>query len=173
IPPNGMSTNGRTGMDYQIVSSTQSGLTTTTTWKNAVNGAVGFITAFKVASGPSITATAGTPQSAAIKTEVGREGQATVKDASNNPVSGVTVTFTAPASGASGTFAGGVNTATTNAQGIATAPVFTANSVAGGPYTVTASAAGVTTPANFSLTNLAGAPTSITATAGTPQSAAI
>jgi hypothetical protein len=64
------------------------------------------------------------------------------------------VTFTAPASGASGTFAGGTNTATTNAQGIATANTFTANNIAGGPYNVTASAAGVATPANFSLTNL-------------------
>src|SRR5260370_35450717 len=76
-------------------------------------------------------------------------------------------------SGASGTFAGGVNTAVTNAQGVATAAVFTANSTAGGPYNVTASVAGVSTPANFALTNLAGPPASITATAGTPQSATI
>src|SRR6266571_4327311 len=121
----------------------------------------------------SITATAGTPQSAAINTAFATQLQATVKDSLNNPVSGVTVTFTAPASGASGTFAGGVNTATTNAQGVATAAVFTANSTAGGPYNVTASVAGAATPANFSLTNVAGAPASIAATAGTPQSATI
>src|SRR5882762_1186692 len=121
----------------------------------------------------SITATAGTPQSAAINTAFTTQLQATVRDASNNPASGITVTFSAPASGASGTFAGGANTATTNAQGVATAAVFTANSTAGGPYIVTASVTGVSTPANFSLTNLAGAPSSITATAGTPQSATV
>ena len=121
----------------------------------------------------SITATAGTPQSATINTAFATQLQATVKDSGNNPVSGVTVTFTAPASGASGTFAGGVNTATTNAQGVATAAVFTANSTAGGPYTVTAAVSGVATPANFSLTNLGNPPASITTTAGTPQSATI
>ena len=119
----------------------------------------------------SITATAGTPQSAIINSAFATRLQATVKDSSNNPVSGVTVTFAAPGSGASGTFAGGVTTATTNASGVATAAAFTANNTAGGPYIVTASAAGVSTLANFSLTNLAAPPASITATAGTPQSA--
>src|SRR5207248_7415536 len=52
-------------------------------------------------------------------------------------------------------FAGGVNTATTNTSGVATAATFTANGTAGGPYTVTASAPGAASPANFSLTNLA------------------
>ncbi len=121
----------------------------------------------------AITATAGTPQSATVNTAFAIQLQATVTDSGNNPVSGVTVTFTAPTSGASGTFAGGVNTATTNAQGVATAPVFTANSTAGGPYNVTASATGVGTTANFSLTNLGNPPASITATAGTSQSATI
>jgi hypothetical protein len=121
----------------------------------------------------SITPTAGTPQSVAINTAFATQLQATVKDSFNNAVSGVTVTFGAPGSGASGTFAGGVNTAVTNPQGIATAPVFTANSTAGGPYIVAAAVAGVATPANFSLTNLAAAPASITATAGTPQSATV
>jgi len=65
------------------------------------------------------------------------------------------VTFTAPGSGASGTFAGtGTATATavTNSSGVATAPAFTANGTAGG-YAVTASVAGVGTSASFSLTN--------------------
>src|SRR6202040_1130817 len=60
-------------------------------------------------AGPTITATAGTPQSATISTAFGTALQATVKDGSNNPLSGATVTFAAPGSGASGTFAGGVN----------------------------------------------------------------
>jgi len=78
--------------------------------------------------------------------------QVTVKDAGNNLVSGAVVTFASPASGASGAFAGGVTTATTNASGVAIAAVFTANGTAGS-YTVTATVAGVSTPANFSLTN--------------------
>lgn len=109
----------------------------------------------------SITATAGTPQSAAVNTAFATQLQATVKDSGNNPVSGVTVTFTAPANGASGTFVGGMNTATTNTQGVATAAVFTANGTAGS-YTVTASVPSVPTPANFSLTNLASSAPTIT-----------
>ena len=48
----------------------------------------------------------------------------------------------------------GITTATTNTQGVATAAVFTANGTAGGPYTVTASVSGVANAASFSLTNL-------------------
>ena len=64
-------------------------------------------------------------------------------------MAGVTVTFTAPASGASGAFgASATATATTNGSGVATAPTLTANGTAGS-YTVTASAPGVATPADF------------------------
>jgi len=173
IPTNGSNT--RQGMQYEVVSSTQTGATTSMSWNAGAAGASGIFAAFKEAAAPvpTIAATAGTPQSAAINTAFGTQLQATVKDASNNPMSGVTVTFAAPASGASGTFAGGVNTATTNASGVATAAVFTANGTVGGPYTVTATAAGVSTPASFSLTNLAGAPANIAATGGTPQSAVV
>jgi len=64
------------------------------------------------------------------------------------------VTFTAPGSGASGTFAGGAATAsiTTGANGIAIAPVFSANGLAGS-YAVTATAAAGTNGASFNLTN--------------------
>ena len=122
-------------------------------------------------AGPSVSATAGTPQSATVNTAFATALVATVKDASGNPVSGATVTFTAPGTGASVIF-GGSASVTTNASGIATAPALTANSQAGS-YTVTARVAGVAAPASFSLTNLAGAPASITATAGTPQSATV
>ena len=119
----------------------------------------------------NITATAGTPQSATAGTVFATALQATVRDAGNNPVSGATVTFMAPGSGASGTFSGS-STVTTNSSGVATAPTFTANSVAGS-YTVTASVSGITTPASFSLTNTAAAAAGVTATAGTPQSATV
>ena len=103
----------------------------------------------------SVTATAGTPQSTAINTAFGTALQATVRDAGSNPVSGVTVTFTAPGSGASARFSGLTTaTAVTNASGIATAPTLTANGTTG-TYAVTATAPGVATPASFNLTNTA------------------
>ncbi len=69
---------------------------------------------------------------------------------------GEKVTFTAPASGASGTFANGSATESdiTNSVGVATSSAFTANST-GGSYAVTASASGASTPASFALTNIA------------------
>jgi hypothetical protein len=120
----------------------------------------------------SITASSGTPQSTLINTAFPNPLVATVKDAANNPISGVTVRFAAPPSGASGTFAGGVNTATTNASGVATSTTFTANNSVGN-YTVTASVDGIPSSASFSLTNTAAAPASIAATGGTPQSAQV
>ena len=70
------------------------------------------------------------------------------------PQNGVDVVFTAPATGASGTFSNGTDTITvpTNGGGEATAP-FTANANRGG-YTVTASVAGAAgSPVDFTLTN--------------------
>jgi hypothetical protein len=121
----------------------------------------------------SIVATSGTPQSATVNTTFAVPLVAEVLDNKANPVPGVVVTFTAPATGASATFAGGVNTATTNTNGLATSAVVSANGTVGGPYTVTATVSGVATPANFSLTNSTGVPATISATSGTPQSAAI
>src|ERR1051326_4567448 len=122
----------------------------------------------------SITATGSASQSATVKTSFGTAFSAPVKDAGNNLLSGITVTFMAPANGASGTFSGGLTTttATTNTSGVATASGFTANSTAGS-YTVTAAVSGVAKPANFSLTNTAGPPASITATGGASQSATV
>jgi hypothetical protein len=105
----------------------------------------------------AITATSGTPQSAAVGAAFAAPLVATVTSG-GTPASGVSVTFTAPSTGASGTFAtttpGATDTETTNSSGVATSQVFTANSTAGA-YSVTASATGVTTPASFSLTNTA------------------
>ena len=119
----------------------------------------------------NIIASGGTPQSATVNTTFAAALQATVEDSGGQPLSGITVTFAAPGSGASGTF-GGSTSVTTNGSGVATAPAFTANGVAGG-YTVTASVSGVATPANFNLTNTAVTPASIIASAGTPQSATV
>jgi len=102
-----------------------------------------------------INTTAGSPQSANTNSPFTIPLQATVTDANGKSVSGVSVTFTAPASGSSGTFVSGgnVTTATTNSQGVATAANFTANGNAGGPYIVTATTSGTTSEATFSLTN--------------------
>jgi hypothetical protein len=111
----------------------------------------------------SLTATGGTPQSAQVGAAFATALQATVKDASGNPVSGVTVTFAVPPAGASAVLSSG--SAVTNASGVASVTA-TANSTAGG-YTVTANVG--TFSASFSLTNTAAQPASVTATGGTPQ----
>jgi hypothetical protein len=71
------------------------------------------------------------------------------------PVSGQVVTFTAPASGASGSFANGTATdvEVTNLSGVATATAFTANTT-GGSYSVMAQVSGASSPISFSLTNV-------------------
>lgn len=103
----------------------------------------------------SVTATAGTPQSAVIDTAFAANLEATVTEsgiARNN----LLVTFTAgSAGGATGAFPGNSSTAnaTTNSSGIATAPQFTANSTTGGSYDVTASIGTGLPIATFALTN--------------------
>ncbi|MFD9820198.1 hypothetical protein ACFWW0_14905, partial [Streptomyces violascens] len=112
-----------------------------------------------------IATSSGTPQSTSVSTPFSTALTALVTDGEGNAVSGEPVTFTAPTSGASGTFPGDVTTATatTDAEGKAIAPTFTANGTAGS-YTVTASVASVSTPASFSLTNASVlAPTALTA----------
>ena len=102
-----------------------------------------------------ITATSGTPQTTQINTAFAAPLAVTLTNLGGSPLAGVQVTFSAPTSGASGTFAGGATTATalTNASGVATAPAFTANGTSGS-FGVTASAPRVGAPATFSLTNL-------------------
>jgi hypothetical protein len=121
----------------------------------------------------TISATSGTPQSTTVNTNFGVALRATVKDSSNNPVSGATVKFTAPGSGASGLFGNSLTAnVVTNGSGVAVAPALTANNQTGS-YTVTASVAGVGTAASFSLTNTGAPIASVTATLGTPQSATV
>jgi len=123
----------------------------------------------------SVTATAGTPQSAPVTTTFPVTLTVLVADRYGNAVPQVTVTFTAPASGASGTFAGGGTNVTipTSAQGVASAPALTANDTTGG-YSVTATVSGVGTAAQFSLTNTVAALRSIAfnipASVGSPPS---
>ena len=103
----------------------------------------------------NINATSGSSQGAIVGAQASASMSATVTDSNSHGVSGQTVTFTAPSSGASGTFAGGSSTtqATTDSTGVATAAAFTANNIAG-TYSVTATVAGVGGSASFSLTNV-------------------
>jgi hypothetical protein len=122
----------------------------------------------------TIAATSGTPQSAALNTAFSAPLVATVM-MGGLPVSGAFVTFTAPATGASGTFATSssyTETDTTDATGIATSSVFTANGTIG-TVAVTASVAGVTATTSYSLTNTSGPPASIAATSGSLQDATV
>jgi uncharacterized repeat protein (TIGR01451 family) len=112
-----------------------------------------------VQTAASVAVQAGSGQSAPINSAFPNPLQAIVQDAGGAAVAGVDVTFTAPGTGASGTFAGGTTViAMTNASGIATAATFTANGTPGGPYSVNATVAGVGTPASFLLTNTGPAP---------------
>ncbi len=109
-----------------------------------------------LAANPAIvTVQTGSQQSAKVATGFGTPLEVLVTDRYGNAVSGVTVTFQAPTSGATGVFSGlSSATAVTDANGLAVAPVFTAGAQAGG-YTVTAGVAGVSASASFSLTNTA------------------
>src|SRR5687767_14048214 len=103
----------------------------------------GNIDAFTVGIGTSVTTIRFEPNTANNKTAGDNQGtlintpfpinlQVTVTDGVIG-IPNVPVTFTAPSSGASGTFAGGCLTVTviTDANGVATAPQFTANAQAG------------------------------------------
>ena len=117
----------------------------------------------------------GTPQTAQLNTGFGNPLQVALANSDGCPVTavvGTPVTFTAPASGASGRFAtSGANTVTVGADlsGNASAPMLTANDTAGS-YTVTATSAYGSV--SFSLTNsAAGIPATITPLSLAVQSA--
>jgi len=77
---------------------------------------------------------------------------AKVTDANGNPVSGVTVTFIPQGQGAYCTFAGGVNTAVTDVNGLAASAAITAGPIAGQfnvQAWVGAPGPGAVGPANF------------------------
>ncbi len=116
--------------------------------------------AVTVAPGYTISVLSGSPQSTTINSAFPSTLQALVKDEAGNPASGVTVDFQTPANGPSATFASTTSTTesvTTDANGIATSSILTANNVAGGPYNISATASSATI--NFSVTNLKGSQT--------------
>ena len=165
---------GQYDRNYTLTySAAHAGAILTVNWvMNSGTGNVTLNAAALSVSGSSLGASGGTPQSAAEGTAFTTPLQATLTNG-GNPVSGVTVMFTAPSSGASGTFTGGSTIASvmTGSNGIASA-AFTANSKLGS-YTVTASASGVTGTASYSLTNTVGAAATVTASGGNSQSATV
>lgn len=100
----------------------------------------------------SLSVAGGNDQQTTTSTAFPTPLQVAALDNQGNLVSGVTIDFTAPSSGPSGTFADtgdNTNSVATDANGIATTSVFTANDQPG-VYTVTASAAGLGS-VNFSM----------------------
>jgi len=121
---------------------------------------------FTITAGTAATTAvdSGSPQSTSVGSAFGSPLVALVTDINGNPVSGASVTFTAPASGASGTFGSCTGDSQpdacvepTGSDGQATSATFTANTTAAG-YGVAAAAPG-TSAASFSLTNNATAAT--------------
>jgi alpha-tubulin suppressor-like RCC1 family protein len=148
----------------QTITATDTAHATITGTSNTITVAAGGAAHIAVFSGSS--------QSQTVTLTFSNALVATVTDAHSNPVSGATVTFTPPSTGASITFAGGLNTAMTGLNGEATSAAITANTIAGG-YMVGASVTGASTPAEFSLTNIPGAAATLTPTSGSGQSASV
>jgi hypothetical protein len=110
-----------------------------------------------------------TPQTVTVNTVLRTPLAVVVTDAKTGlPVQGITVTFTVRILQGTpgGTFAGGANNdintlnsvdARSDANGVATAPAYTANTMVGGPYNVTARANNATANTiSFQITNVPG-----------------
>ena len=167
--PTGLTINSATGMisgTPTVVSATNSVVITVTDASASIlTGTKTLNLAIVQAAATSVAVSSGSPQTTVVSTAFTSPLVAIVKDATNQPVPGVTVTFAAPASGASATLSS--TTATTNGAGLASITV-TANGTTGA-YNVSATATGVATAVNFALTNTAGAGVSVSS--GSPQTA--
>ncbi len=133
----------------------------------ALTGAPSGTITVSAGAAASLAVDAGSGQSAVVGSAVSTAPAVVVRDASGNPVSGVSVTFAVATGGGSVTGA----TATSDASGIATAGSWTLGTTAGA-NTLSASA-GSLTPATFTATGTAGAATRIVVTtqpSGTAQS---
>ena len=168
LSSNSAITNGSGLASVTATANTTAGSYSVTAAVSGVTGVAAFTLTNTAGPPASIVATAGTPQAALAGTLFATVLQAAVRDAGNNPVSGVVVSFTAPSSGASAALAGA---AVTDALGLVSVTA-TANAMGGGPYNVVATAGGVASAANFQLTNIvfSGVVDSVTATGGVTQS---
>jgi adhesin/invasin len=105
------------------------------------------------AAAASISVVAGNNQSAALGTVYSSPLKAQVQDSLGNAIPNVSVTFTAPSSGASVTFSG-PSVVNTDSTGIASVTVTANNQI--GSFTVNATTPGAASPAAFNLSNIAG-----------------
>ncbi len=165
VPATGGASGTFTGGATTVVMTNSSGIASTGFMANTVKG--NYIVTATVTNLPivsfaltnladmpaSISVTGGNSQVTAVTITFPAPLTVTVKDQFGNLVSGATVTFTAPTTGASATFGSGV-IAVTNAQGVAQSGVLTANGTPG-TYSVVASVPpGPQT--SFTLTNVLG-----------------
>jgi protocatechuate 3,4-dioxygenase beta subunit len=126
----------------------------------------------------TLTLVSGTPQTAQLGAAFANGLQVTLANTNGCPVTtavaGVPITFTAPVSGASGTFsASGSNSVTvgSDASGLVSAAMFSANDTAGSYAIGASSSYGLV---SFSLTNTAtGMPATITAISPKKESASV
>ncbi len=167
-----------------VVATNASGIATVTSWTlgaavgaNTVTAAAAGLTGSPVSfnatatAGPATTITnnSTTSQSANAGTTVGTPPSVLVRDAGNNPVSGVTVTFAVTGGGGSVSPASVI----TDALGIATLTSWTLGATAGA-NTVSATVAGLAgSPVAFSATGTVGPAAAIVTASTTPQTAAI
>ncbi len=158
-----------------------SGIATVTSWRlgttaganslSATAAGVGTPAAYTATgtagAATQITVNAGNGQSATVNTNVATAPSVLVRDAFNNPVSGVAVTFAVTGGGGS---VGGPNQAT-NGSGIAAATSWTLGTTAGN-NSLSATSTGLSgSPVAFTATGTAAAATTMTLSAGNGQSA--
>ena len=173
-PANAQNTNGQGQVSVSASANNTAGTYNSTATAAGVGTAATFSLTNKAGSPGSITAGAGGGQSQVINTQFAQPLVVTVKDSFGNPVTGVTVNFAGPSTGASIVS----TTATTSASGVANG-VVTANSTASTTaYTVNATVQGFANAgtATFSLTNTVAGASFIIVTPssnGTPQSATV
>ena len=155
--------NGRATAPPLIANKTAGSFSATAT---ALGAEPGRYTLKNLAAAPAgITAGAASGQSTTVGERLPIPLAVTITDKNGNPVAGATITFTAPAKGASGRFTvprpkknahsrrSRMVRVRTNSEGIAVAPPFTANTSVGG-YAVTATVKGRSVRTAFSLLNL-------------------
>ena len=115
----------------------------------------------------SIAVYSGSNQIVPVNTALPQPVVAQVRDANNSPVSGITVTFTAPTSPGAGAVPS-PQVVLSGANGLAQANL-SANTTAG-VYNVNATTVGVPTPASFVINNIPGPPHTVSVNSGSPQS---
>ncbi|MGC1785046.1 MAG: Ig-like domain-containing protein [Acidobacteriaceae bacterium] len=154
FPAGATATTGSNGEAQVTAEPTATGALTVTATVAGVSTPATFTETGTAATTASIASYSGSGQSASVGNDFPNPLVAIVKDASNNPVSGVVVTF----SGTGVSFPAGA-TAVTGSKGEAGV---TAQPTVAGSLTITASAAGVSTSAQFYETGTAATAASFT-----------